>query len=193
MTNKGGKKKNETNHQQSTISHRLTMNQPATYAIRDYLCKTNTQTVQILPTSFPKKNTKYYEILQNNTKIHSQKGYISHHFFQSFRFFFYYFYPLFCTFCPFFQVLDQKVLNYMYNKDLHNFFTPAHMDSSSHLLIIPFTLSCKTNPIQSDEPREKSDEYMQNEPNFTKASSVGLNRRATRDGPRATKLPLHLL
>ena len=78
---------------------------------------------------YAKSITKYYEILQNNPKIYSQKVYISHHFFHfflSFPFFFYYFYALFCTFCPFFQLLDINTLNSIYNNDLHNFFTPKH-------------------------------------------------------------------
>ena len=89
-------------------------------------CKTNPiSTVHVGDSDviYAKKYTKYYEILQNNPKIYSQKVYIPHHFSHSFPFFFYYFYALFCTFCPFFQLLNINTLNSMYNKDLHKYFT----------------------------------------------------------------------
>ncbi len=96
--------------------------------------------------NFPKKSKKIQKI--------SSKIPVSHHFFNSFPFFFYYFYTLFhlfyppkAAFCRFFHLSNINTLNSMYNKDLHNFFTPARRYSSTHLLIYSFTLLCKTNPI----------------------------------------------
>jgi hypothetical protein len=63
------------------------------------------------------------------------------------------------------QILDINTLNSMCNKDLHNYFNP------------------ECGPRSMRKQRRK----IQNEPNFTNASSTGLNQRETSHERRATK------
>jgi 3-polyprenyl-4-hydroxybenzoate decarboxylase len=88
---------------------------------------------------YDKKNTKYYEILQKNTKkpkIYSRKVPVSHHFLSKMHqktqtFALIYppkmdFYSQIQKSTHISQVSESNTLNSMYKKDLHNFLPPRH-------------------------------------------------------------------